>query len=227
MRVFLGHDPREQVAYDVASRTLWGSSSGLAEPLCDDRLRAHGLLWRPVDRRGRMHDLTSGADQATEFAISRFLVPMLCQSGWALFADCDVVFMRDVREMLPRAIGTDKAVYVVKHDHQPNELWKMDGQSQTAYPRKNWSSVILWDCDHPAHRRLNLHTVNSMPGRWLHAFGWLHDSEIGELPAEWNWLVGVQPKPAEPAIAHYTLGGPWLPGWKDAEHDDIWLKAAQ
>lgn len=227
MRVFMGHDPREQAAYDVAERSLWNSSGVAAEPLCEDRLRAHGLLWRPVDRRGRMHDLTSGADQATEFAISRFMVPMLCQSGWALFADCDVVFLRDVHEMTLDHGDEAKAVYVVKHDHQPSEAWKMDGQTQSSYPRKNWSSVILWNCEHPAHRRLNLHTVNSMPGRWLHAFGWLHDSEIGDLPAEWNWLVGVQPKPAEPAIAHYTLGGPWLPGWKDAEHDDIWLKAAQ
>jgi hypothetical protein len=228
VRAYIGFDPREAEAYRVAARTLRDTSGIEAEPLVEERLRATGLLWRPVDRRGRMHDLVSGADQSTEFAISRFLVPMLCQSGWALFADCDVVFMRNVRGMLELGIGDEpRAVYVVKHNHLPREQWKMDGQAQLAYSRKNWSSVIVWNCNHPAHRRLNLHTVNTMPGRWLHGFGWLHDSEIGELAPEWNWLVGVQPKPERPAIAHFTLGGPFTPGWKGAEHDDIWTEAAK
>lgn len=229
MKAFIGFDPRESAAYAVAAATLWKTSGIVAEPLVEDRLRAAGLLWRPVDRRGRMHDLTSGADQATEFAISRFLVPILCQQGLALFTDCDVVMLRDVRTvtMEPGFDNGGKAVYVVKHDHRPGEQWKMDGQAQLAYPRKNWSSVVLWNCDHPAHQRLNLHTVNAMPGRWLHAFGWLHDHEIGELPPEWNWLVGVQPKPERPAIAHFTLGGPFTPGWKGAEHDELWLEAAR
>lgn len=230
MRAFIGYDPREDAAYQVAAKTLRRTSGIEAEPLVEERLRAAGLLWRPVDRRGRMHDLVSGADQSTEFAISRFLVPFLCQTGWALFIDCDMVVLQDVRSMIDQAGATHgghKAVYVVQHDHRPREQWKMDGQAQLAYRRKNWSSVVLWDCDHPAHRRLNLHTVNTMPGRWLHAFGWLHDDEIGELPPEWNWLVGVQPKPERPAIAHFTLGGPFTPGWKGAEHDELWLEAAK
>lgn len=230
MRAYIGFDPREHDAYRVAAKTLRETSGIEAEPLVEERLRAAGLLWRPVDRRGRMHDLVSGADQSTEFAISRFLVPMLCQSGWALFADCDVVFLRDVRRMIEQSgatLGGHKAVYVVRHNHRPSEQWKMDGQAQAAYPRKNWSSVMLFDCDHPAHRRLSLYDVNSRPGRALHAFYWLHDDEIGELPREWNWLVGVQPKPERPAIAHFTLGGPFTPGWKGAEHDDIWMEAAK
>lgn len=232
MRAFIGYDPREDAAYKVAAKTLLATSGLEAEPLVEERLRAAGLLWRPVDRRGRMHDLHSGADQATEFAISRFLVPFLCQTGWALFMDCDMVVLRDVRTLIDEIkqagqILQTKAVFVVQHDHRPREQWKMDGQAQLAYRRKNWSSVVLWNCDHPAHQRLNLHTVNSMPGRWLHAFSWLHDDEIGRLPREWNWLVGVQPKPAQPAIAHFTLGGPFTPGWKGAEHDEIWTEAAE
>lgn len=225
----MGWDDRELQAYLVAANSLLRTSGMVPEPLDEGRLRAAGLLWRPVDRRGRMHDLVSGADQSTEFAISRFLVPILCGGGWALFTDCDVVFLRDVLEMERGAtLGEGgKAVYVVKHDHRVGDPWKMDGQAQLSYRRKNWSSVTLWNCNHPAHRRLNLHTVNSMPGRWLHAFSWLHDSEIGELAPEWNWLVGVQPKPERPAIAHFTLGGPWLPGWKGAEHDELWLEAAK
>lgn len=230
MKAYIGYDPREDAAFTVAAKTLLQTSGLVAEPLVEERLRAAGLLWRPVDRRGHMHDLVSDAGQSTEFAISRFLVPILCQTGWALFTDCDVVFLRNVDE-LSLAIGPitrgKRAAYVVKHDHQPAENWKMDFQPQQAYSRKNWSSVVLWNCEHPAHQRLNLHTINTMPGRWLHSFGWLHDSEIGELLPEWNWLVGVQPKPVAPAIAHFTLGGPFTPGWKGAEHDELWLEAAK
>jgi hypothetical protein len=99
----------------------------------------------------------------------------------------------------------------------------MDGQQQVAYARKNWSSVALWNCDHPANRRLSLVDVNERPGRDLHAFYWLHDDEIGELPARWNWLVGVQDKPEDPAIAHFTLGTPDMV--PNSPHADIWFNA--
>ncbi len=98
----------------------------------------------------------------------------------------------------------------------------MDGQAQLSYPRKNWSSVMLINCDHHAWERVGLGLVNNLKGIDLHRFVFLDDEEIGELPAEWNWLVNVQPKPENPAIAHFTLGGPFIPGWKGAPHDEIW-----
>lgn len=170
--------------------------------------------------------MNSSAPQSTDFAISRFFVPILAHSGWALFTDCDVVFMRDPHELFVHC-DPSKAVMVVKHPALEDTTSKMDGQVQQRYHRKNWSSVIWWNLDHPANRRLNLTTLNQWPGRDLHAFGWLADSEIGELPAEWNWLVNVRPKPALPAIAHYTQGGPWFKTWPGAEHDNIWLEAAR
>lgn len=226
MKIFIGHDSREQAAFDVAVRSLqarrWDAE---AIALRLDRLAGTGLLRRCMDARGRLYDLPSNAECSTEFAISRFLVPILCQSGWALFVDCDVVFLADPMELLKLADPT-KAVMVVKHQQQGGGL-KMDGQVQTQYPRKNWSSVVLWNCDHPANRRLSLQDVNERPGRDLHAFYWLADSEIGELPREWNWLVNVEPMPEHPKIAHFTLGGPWLPTWKGAEHDELWLRASR
>jgi hypothetical protein len=172
-----------------------------------------------------MYDFNSAAPQATDFANSRFLVPILAHDGWCLFTDCDVVFLRDPHELLKLA-NPSKAVMVVKHGPMFGSTLKMDGQVQQGYHRKLWSSVMLINAGHPANRRLNLTTVNQWPGRDLHAFGWLADDEIGSLPPEWNWLVGIQPKPSNPAIAHFTLGGPWLPQWPGAEHDDIWIKAA-
>jgi lipopolysaccharide biosynthesis glycosyltransferase len=224
MRVYLGYDQREAEAYRVAVKSLKAvSPSAEVTPLDVDRLASFGLLRRHVDRRGQMYDLASNAPQSTDFAVSRFLVPHLAQTGWALFCDCDVVFMSPVEHLFALA-DPRYAVMVVKH-HQVGGGTKMDGQVQTAYARKNWSSVMLVNADHPANRRLSLQDVNERPGRDLHAFYWLHDSEIGELPSEWNWLVNVTQPTVAPSIAHYTLGGPWLPNWKRAEHDEIWEAA--
>ena len=211
----------------VAARSLRDVTDGAlnAEFLHVDKLVSQGLLWRPVDRRGQKYDLISSAPASTDFAASRFLTPILCQTGYALFCDCDVVFMDDPRSMLRETI-TGSAVYVVKHDHEPIEKVKMVNQVQTSYPRKNWSSVMLFQCGHPANRRLSLHDVSSRPGRDLHAFYWLHNSEIGSLDSRWNWLVDVEPAPARIGIAHMTLGGPWLPGWKGGSFDAEWHLAS-
>jgi hypothetical protein len=244
LTVYVGWDPREVAAFDVTVATLKARASVPVRvvPLKRRRLERAGLLTRVVqpvaagDRRlvsgrwytfpaGTLWDVTSGAPMATEFAVSRFLVPALAQSGWALFVDCDVVFLGDVAELLEVA-DPQYAVQVVKHGELPGEGLKMDGQPQLAYPRKNWSSVVLWNCDHAGNRRLTLREVNGWPGRDLHAFRWLADEHIGSLPAGWNWLVGVQPRPPDPKVAHFTLGGPWLPGWKGAEHDQLWVSAA-
>lgn len=221
-RVYIGFDAREADAYDVAQASLLRHCpSAVVTPLVADRLSACGLLRRPQDRRGIVYDIPSNAPQSTDFAISRFLVPHLAQTGFALFVDADMLFEADVSELFALADPT-KAVQVVKHDHAPAETVKMDGQPQVAYPRKNWSSVMLFNCDHPANRRLSLQDVNERPGRDLHAFYWLHDDEIGALPPAWNWLVGVQPKPETVKIAHYTLGIPSMPGLESCEHAREW-----
>lgn len=227
-KVYIGYDSRESAAYEVAESSLRKRASVPVDvtPLCADRLAAGGLLRRPQDRRGVIYDIPSNAPCSTDFAISRFLVPHLAQTGWALFVDCDVVFLADVAELFALADPT-KAVMVVKHAPLKASGTKMDGQAQIAYSRKNWSSVVLWNVEHPANRRLSLQDVNERPGRDLHALYWLNDSEIGELPGEWNWLVNVQPKPDCPKIAHFTEGGPFTPGWRGAEHDDLWLREAR
>lgn len=226
MKVYIGHDQREQVAYDVAEHSLrsyrWDCE---VIPLKSDRLYDYGLLRRPTDRRGQLYDIPSGANASTDFAISRFLVPHLCQEGWALFVDCDVVFMADVLELFKLADPT-KAVQVVQHAPLQGTATKMDGQAQAVYGRKNWSSVMLFNCDHHANRRLSLQDVNERPGRDLHRFYWLADNEIGVLPAEWNWLVNVQDKPRAPKLAHFTLGTPNLTdALRDSEHSEIWWDA--
>lgn len=225
LRVFIGYDPGEHAAWQCAIESLKARASGPVAVSSIDLARneAWGLMQRPWRiYRGGIWDVPSGAPAATQFAASRFLTPLLAQEGWALFVDCDVVFHGDVLEVLRHA-DPRYAVQVVKHRYVPTETTKMVGQPQLPYPRKNWSSVMLFNCDHPANRRLTLEKINSVPGRDLHAFCWLEDAEVGELPPQWNWLVNVQPEPAGTMIAHYTLGGPWLPGWQEAPNDDQWI----
>lgn len=205
-QVFIGHDAREQAAYDVAEFSLRQRSS---VPIAVRPLSRHTIaLPRPVIHRdGQMWCPISRAPMTTDFAIARFAVPRLVRDGWALFVDCDVVFHADVADLF--ALADDRyAVMVVQHAYTPTETTKMDGQAQTAYRRKNWSSVVLWNCGHPAHQYLDP-VVLAWPGRALHGFEWLDDADIGALPPEWNVLVGVQPVPKNASILHYTLGGPW------------------
>lgn len=224
LTVYIGYDHREPIAYQVAKFSIEQRATIPVDvkPLDIERLTEMGLMKRLVLKfGGQAWDVPSDAPASTEFAISRFLVPLIHQGGWALFMDCDMLVTGDVAELIP-LLDKEKAVMCVKHNHQPTESVKMDNQAQTRYDRKNWSSVMAFNCDHPANRRLTLSHIWEVPGRYLHQFCWLDDDEIGELPAGWNWLVNVQPKPDELFIAHYTLGGPWFPDWEPAEYDGLW-----
>lgn len=230
LRVYIGFDSREELAYRVAEKSLrkWSSVPVTVTPLLISRLAESGLLRRPTDLRGQRYDILSNAPATTEFAISRFLVPILGQTGWVLFCDSDIVFLGDVAELFEYR-NPAFAVMCVKHENAPLDEYykKKAGQPQLSYPRKNWSSVMLWNCDHEANKRLSLTDVQERRGFDLHQLYWLHDNEIGSLPREWNWLVNMEPMPARPKIAHFTLGGPYLAGWEGAGHDNIWIEAAK
>jgi lipopolysaccharide biosynthesis glycosyltransferase len=210
--VFLGYDEREALAYAVASHSMHARSSVLlnVKPIS----RQHVMPHRPVEMRdGRLWCPLSKAPMSTDFAIARFAVPRLIRRGWALFADCDILVLGDLAELFALA-DPRYAVMVVQHDYTADAGPKMDNQVQTTYPRKNWSSVILWNCEHPSNQRLNWHVLNTWPGRALHGFAWLADEEIGTLPLAWNFLVDVntpeQVGESPPKLLHYTLGGPWF-----------------
>jgi len=226
LNVYLGYDPREDIAFKVAEHSLLARASEDVQvtPLEARHLSEVGLLWRTVVyQQGQMWDVISEAPQSTEFAISRFLTPIIQEQGWALFADCDVLFLDDVKNLFDLA-DPQYAVMCVKHNYKPRDGLKMDSQAQTLYNRKNWSSVMLFNCDHPSNAALTTEVVNSVPGRDLHRFFWLQDHEIGDLPKEWNCLVGEHGYDIDTAkIAHFTLGGPWLGGTNGEEADAVWL----
>lgn len=222
-KVYIGWDPRETKAYDLAKWSIERNSKNVevqALKLSDVK----HFFKRPIEWRGKqMWCPISQAPQSTEFATSRFCLPFLT-GDWALFVDCDVICLSDVEELFK--LADDKyAVMVVKHKQKvgDNEV-KMVDQASVYYNRKNWSSVMLVNCDHVSHSKLTIHDLNAWPGRDLHAFKWLKDEEIGEIPLEWNYLVDVSDpsKKSDAKILHYTLGGPWLEGWQSRESDKDW-----
>jgi hypothetical protein len=219
-RVLIGYDPREDDAYQVCKKSILRRASVplVVEPIQLQNMRDKGLYWRQHERRGnQLWDVISEAPMATEFSISRFLAPFLAPEQWALFVDCDFLFRADIAELFDQA--DDKyAVMCVKHRHQPSEAVKMDGQIQTQYARKNWSSLMLFNRSHPANERLTLNMVNELPGRDLHRFCWLNDSEIGALDGLWNFIPGV----TEPKAVHYSVKAPWFDGQENCDFGDEW-----
>lgn len=238
-KVFIGYDSRQTEPYSVCRHSLErhiktaGPAAGLHirhSAICLDEMRARGLYWRPTSQRdGQLWDDISEAPMSTEFAVSRFLTPHLAgREGWAAFIDCDMLWRVDPRELFALA-DPRFAVMCVKHDYRPASSVKMAGQAQLAerdpraagvYTRKLWSSVMLFNCGHAANARLDVDMVNTVPGRDLHAFKWLQDDEIGELPEAWNWIPNHSP--GEPKLIHFTEGWPSLPGYESAPYANEW-----
>lgn len=225
LSIWIGYDPREIPCYAVCRNSI---RRHLTAPvpvngIIMSQMCGAGLYTRETQRRGeQLWDTISDAPMSTEFAITRFLTPHLAGSGLALFGDCDIMARENVMRLFEYVQGDKrKAVWCVKHHFDPPEGLKMDGQAQTRYARKNWSSVMLFDCDHPANKRLTVDMINTLPGRDLHRFCWLEDDEIGTLPQRWNFLVGhteLDEDEGEPALVHWTDGAPCMPGYEHVEY---------
>lgn len=215
LRIFIGYDSREVVAFHVLAQSIIRHSSRPVAivPLVQSQLRAAGVYTREPD---------PGA--STEFSLTRFLVPYLSGfEGVSVFMDCDMVARVDLAGLASlRTLEFDRSVYVVKHDYTPRPGPKMGGKPQAAYPRKNWSSLIVFKNERC--RELSLAYVNRATPADLHRFAWLPDDEIGALPLDLNWLVGeYEPNPAA-KVLHYTLGGPWIRGLEACDHAEDWYR---
>lgn len=170
--------------------------------------------------------MLDGKTFSTEFSHTRFLVPRLMNyKGWALFIDADMIFLSDVAKVFEMR-DNRFAVMCVKHNYPPRrDDVKMDGRTQRFYHRKNWSSFVLWNCNHPANKQVTSELVNFLPGRDLHSFSWLEGSEIGSLPPTYNYIAGIS-KPLgvneKPDVIHYSDGGPWFDECQDVPFADLW-----
>lgn len=212
--IFIGYDPREAVAFHTCVNSIIRHAS---KPVV-----IHPLALNNIEGYEETH--TDGSNQ---FIYSRFLVPWLMSwTGTAVFIDGDMVVTDDIHKMI-EPLGLYPAVHVVKHDYLPKDSTKYLGAKQEAYPRKNWSSVIVWNCGHFAHRQLTPEFVAGSTGEYLHRFTWLKDEQIGELPKEWNWLPDEYGPNPNAKLLHWTCGTPCFHEYADSPMAEIWHKERQ
>ena len=211
LHVYIGYDSREPVAYHVLAHSILRHASVPVSITPVKREQLKGLYTRE-----------RGPTESTEFSLTRFLVPALSGfRGWSLFMDCDMLCRVDIAALAGEIdLQAEKAVLVCKHDYRPNPGNKFLNQVQTVYPRKNWSSLMLFN--NQRCRSLSADYVNTATGLDLHRFVWTGDELIGDLALEWNWLVEeYRPRP-NARIVHFTRGGPWFDEYKNCDYADEW-----
>jgi hypothetical protein len=211
IRVFIGYDDNESVAYHVLAHSILRHAS---QPVSITPLVKRHMTG--FYRRER------SSIESTDFSFTRFLVPYLSgYQGWSMFMDCDMLMTTDVAELF--ALCDDKYdVMCVKHDYVARDDVKFLGAVQTKYEKKNWSSVMLFN--NSACKVLTPQVVANETGLYLHQFKWLSsDDRIGALPTTWNYLVGEMTMPGVPKLIHYTLGGPYFDAYRTCEHADLWF----
>jgi lipopolysaccharide biosynthesis glycosyltransferase len=209
INIVVGFDQRESIAYHTFTQSIIEKASLPVSfiPLAINTLKDYK---------------ETHADKSNDFVYSRFLTPYLNNyKGWSIFADGDMICQTDIKELWALR-DESKALLVVKHDYQTKAHQKYLNNTNENYPRKNWSSVILWNCAHPKHKTLTPDFIANQTGKYLHRFSWLDDSDIGELPPEWNWLAIEYPENTKAKLIHYTLGTPCFKDYRDTEMSDAW-----
>ena len=220
INVYIGYDSRQDYppkynkiknpCYEVCKQSILNYNSDVnITPIKLDKLVEQGYYYREVDPLA-----------STEFTYSRFLVPFLNDyKGIAIFCDSDFLWNCDVEELLEFYDETD-AVSCVQHDYIPKTDTKMDGVVQTTYPRKNWSSLMMFNCEHEDTKKLSVEVVNTKSPKYLHRMEWA--SSIGSIPLTYNYLEGDYEYIENPKVIHFTNGGPWHESWK-GEYGDKWI----
>ncbi len=205
LKLFVGYDPREAICLHTFHQSILEHTT---IPVSVTALHE------------RMLQFNGQQDGTNAFIYSRYLVPELCDfKGWAMFADGDMVAVDDLQKLWSLRDGR-YAVMCVKHDYKTKHQRKYKGtpleNDNLDYPRKNWSSVVLWNCGHPSNRILTKGFVGEAGGKFLHRFEWLRDEEIGDLPSDWNHLV-LEYENNNAKLLHHTLGTPAFTEYRDSD----------
>lgn len=209
IRVTIGYDHREAVAYHTFCQSILEKSS-------------MPVSFTPLVLQALPGYQETHTDGSNTFIYSRFLTPFLHGfSGWAIFADGDMICRDDIAKLWSLR-DESKAVMCVKHDYKTKAQDKYLGNKNQDYPRKNWSSLVLWNCGHAANQILAPEFVMKQTGAYLHRFTWLPDELVGELPKEWNWLTTEYPDNYDASLLHYTLGTPCFVDYKNCDMADEW-----
>jgi hypothetical protein len=214
LNIYIGFDAVETTAFHTLAQSIIEYASGpiRISPICSKHYSK--FFNRERDEK-----------QSNDFSFTRFLVPYLNNyDDFAIFMDCDMMLRTDIFEVL-KNLNPNNAISVVKHDYTPSNTVKYLNNVQYAYPRKNWSSFVVWNCGHPKNTTLTPEFVEKATGLTLHRFTWLDDHEIGELDVKWNWLVGdyINP-PTDVKNVHWTLGGPYFEEYSTVDFSNEWFK---
>jgi lipopolysaccharide biosynthesis glycosyltransferase len=214
INLVIGYDPKESVAYHVFCQSVLENTS---TPVC----------FLPLTQKSISGYSENHQDGSNLFTYTRFLVPYLFDyKGWAIFADGDMVCKDDISKLWELR-DSSKAIQVVKHNYKTKMATKYCGSNNENYPRKNWSSLVLWNCEHPSNRILTPKFIESNTGSFLHQFKWIDDHLIGELPLEWNWLAIEYESNNLASLIHYTLGTPCFQDFKNSDMSDAWHQVFQ
>lgn len=217
LKIFIGYDDHEVAAFYTLADSIVRHA---AKPV------AIIPLYKPALEKARLYSRPRQPNESTDFSFTRFLVPYLCNYGhYAVFLDCDMLVQGDIHELvqIAKADSGMRAVWVVKHDYTPKTTTKFLGQPQSVYPRKNWSSVMVFR--NKFCSMLTPTYVNTAPAEELQQFRWLKDEEIGDLPKTWGWLVGEYEANPSAKLLHWTIGGPWFREYQFTDQAAVWFQA--
>jgi len=218
INVYIGLDEPYEIAYDTCKSSILSNNKKY-------KLNIKPINYNTVTDYQR--DKTE--NESTQFSFARFWVPYESNfKGISIFLDSDFLFLESIDNLID-LYNPKKAIMCCKHDYKPSNTTKMDGKIQSVYPRKNWSSLIIFNNEHPKNTTLEPWLLNTLTGAYLHRFMWLADRDIGSLPLEWNWLVDwyQEEKDFEPKALHFTEGGPWLKSFKSCSYSDLWYRQLQ
>lgn len=224
INIYIGFDSRndgQQLAFDICKKSI------LKNTKYQNKININSLILKELEKQGFNRDFDKMA--ATEFTYTRFMVPYLNKyDGIAIFCDSDFLWECDIyEELVPyinKMLKQNASVCCVKHEYKEKKSLKMNNLQQFDYPRKNWSSLIIFNCSHEDCKNLTLENVNTQTPAWLHRFGWVKDENIIELPHTYNYLVEIYHDEENPKVIHYTNGGPWHYYYQKTEFYDKWLK---
>lgn len=136
----------------------------------------------------------------TSFTFSRYTVPWLCEfRGRAIFMDADMLCLTDIAKLMDEADPL-AAISVVKNER-----------------RFEWPSLMVFNC--AACLKLQPDWIDSKETNPA-ALTWA--KQIGELPSEYNHLVGYDRQRKDAKIVHFTQGVPCWQETMDCEYATEW-----
>lgn len=213
INIFIGYDSRHTDASNVCQNSI--GQTAIHEIRKEWNIHIHHLDISKIDEYTRPY-----ANQSTEFTYSRFLAPYLSNyEGWSIFVDDDFIFTKNPLNLL-FYINNDKAVSVVKHDFSHKHNTKFKDTKDVWYPKKLWSSLMVFNNEHPDCKKLTPDVINTASGQYLHQFEWTSEDKIGSIPNKWNWCEGYDDinNIHDSWGLHWTRGGPWVEDMVNYNH---------